>query len=83
MVSASRPGWMARVTSLIFGQAATRAWSRTGVSGQVPGRQMSWAGPRDSAVSPEPLGETGEGLQRHGRVDKHGCRRRRSRAVAG
>ena len=81
MVSASRPGWTARVTSLLFGQAATRAWSRTGDSGQVSGRRTLWAGPRDSAVSLEPLGETGEGLQRHGRVDAHGCRLCRCRGT--
>ena len=83
MALASRPGVDALVTSRLFGWAARATRSTTGESGRVDSRRMSCARRRDSAVSPKPLGETEEGLQRHGRVDGHGCRLGRSRAVAG
>ena len=83
MALASRSGVDALVTSRLFGWAARATRSTTGESGRVDSRRMSCARRRDSAVSPEPLGETEEGLQRHGRVDEHGCRLGRSRAVAG
>ena len=65
MVFASRPGQKVPVMSRLFGWAARRARSARGESGRVSGRRTSSARCRDSAVSPEPLGET-EGLQWHG-----------------
>ena len=71
MVSASRRGWTARVMSVLFGQAAPRAQSRTGESGRVDGRRTSCAR-RRRHLSRWGVGAR-EGLQRHGRVDEHGC----------
>ena len=60
--------------ALLFGFRVDRARHKEyGESGQVNGWRTPCARRRDSVVSPEPLGETGEGLQRHGRVDVHGC----------
>ena len=57
-------------------QAARTTQSMMGESGRVDHRWTSCARRRDNAVSPESSGETGEGLQRHGRVDAHCCRLR-------
>ena len=73
MVLASPAGVDAAVTSLLFGQVARATRSTAGESGQVNGRWTSCARRRDSAVSPELLRKTGEGLQRHRQVDAHGC----------
>ena len=73
MMFASRPGQKALVMSRLFGWAARRARSARGKSRRVSGRWTSCARRRDSAVSPEPLGETGKGLHRHGQVYAHGC----------
>ena len=83
MALASRPGVDAPVMSRLFGQAARATRSTTGKSGRFDSRRISCARRRDGAVSPEPLGETGEGLQRHGRVDAHGCLFVFGRSVAG
>ena len=76
MALASLPGVDAPVTSWLFGQAARATRSTTGESGRVDSQRMSCTRRRDGAVSPESLGETGEGLQRHRRVDEHGYRLR-------
>ena len=68
MVSASRAGIDAPM------KAARAIQSMMGESGRVNRRWTSCARRRDSAVSPESPGETGEGLQRPGRVDAHCCR---------
>ena len=66
MVLASQAGVDAPALLSGFRQEAARATrSTTGEFGRVNGWRTSCARRRDSAVSPEPLGETGEGLQRH------------------
>ena len=81
MVLVSRAGVDATALLFGFGWAARATRSTTGESGQVDSRRTSCVRRRDSAVSTEPLGETGEGLQRHGRIDAHGCRLRRGRGM--
>ena len=76
MVLASRPGVDAPLTSRLFGQAARTTRSARGESGRLNDRRTSCRRRRDSAVSPKPLGEAGEGPQRHRRVDAYGCRLR-------
>ena len=72
MVLASRAGMDAPSLLFGFGQAARATRSIMGEFGRVKagGHRVRR---RDSAVSSEPLGETGEELQRHRRAGVHGC----------